>query len=146
MTFATRLVAGTLLVLILAVAVLLLAAERSLRRDLEGDIERSLEAEAGLIREALSADSARLGRRRSPPRGAERPADHHRDRHRPGARRQRFPPGPLPAIENHATGPEIRAALAGRTGVATRRSATVGRRCCTSRCRAAPARCGSRPA
>ena len=58
MTFATRLVAGTLLVLVLAVAVLLFVAERSLRRDLVGDIERSLESEATLIR------GARLRRRR----------------------------------------------------------------------------------
>ena len=57
MTFATRLVAGTLLVLVTAVAVLLWAAERSLRHDLVGDIERSLESEALLIREALPADS-----------------------------------------------------------------------------------------
>ena len=42
MTFATRLVAGTLLVLVLAVAVLLFVAERSLRRDLVSDIERSM--------------------------------------------------------------------------------------------------------
>ena len=38
-----------------------------------------------------------------------------------------FPPGPLPAIENHAGRPEVRAALAGAPGVATRRSETVGR-------------------
>ena len=57
MTFATRLVAGTLLVLVLAVAVLLFVAERSLRRDLVGDVERSLASEATLIREALPPDS-----------------------------------------------------------------------------------------
>ena len=57
MTFAKRLVAGTLLVLILAMTVLVWSAERSLRRDMEGDIARGLESEAGLIREALPADS-----------------------------------------------------------------------------------------
>ena len=57
MTFATRLVAGTVLVLVAAVAVLLWAAERSLRRDLVGGIEHSLESEALLIREALPHDS-----------------------------------------------------------------------------------------
>jgi two-component system phosphate regulon sensor histidine kinase PhoR len=125
--FATRLVAGTLLVLILAVAVLLLAAERSLRRDLVGDIERSLEAEAGLIREALSPDSAEWGA------GVRRLAEQNGRRitlvDATGRVRadSDFPPGPLPAIESHLERPEIRAALAGRTGVATRRSETVGR-------------------
>ena len=127
MRFATRLVGGTLLILILAMAVLLLAAERSLRRDLVGDIERSLEAEAGLIREALSADSAEWGA------GVRRLAEQNGRRisivDATGRVRadSDFPPGPLPAIENHLGRPEIRAALEGRTGVATRRSETVGR-------------------
>jgi two-component system, OmpR family, phosphate regulon sensor histidine kinase PhoR len=127
-TFATRLVAGTLLVLVLAVAVLLLAAERSLRRDLVGDIERTLESEAGLIREAISPDSGTWGetvRRLAESQGNRRITLVDR------AGRVRadsdFPPGPLPAIESHLDRPEIRAALAGRTGVATRRSETVGR-------------------
>ena len=128
MTFATRLVAGTLLVLVLAVAVLLLVAERSLRRDLVGDIERSLESEAVLIREALAADSTTWGetvRRLATNQGNRRitlvdPAGRVRAD-------SDFPPGPLPAIESHLDRPEIRAALAGRTGVASRRSETVGR-------------------
>ena len=57
MNFATRLVAGTLLVLVLTVAVLLWSAERSLRHDLENDVASTLEREARLIREALPADS-----------------------------------------------------------------------------------------
>lgn len=127
MTFATRLVAGTLLVLVAGVAVLLFASERSLRRDLVGDVERSLEREAGLIREALSADSttwAESLRRLSA--GTQR-----RITLVDAAGRVRadsdFPPGPLPAIEGHLDRPEIRAALAGRTGIATRMSETVGR-------------------
>jgi two-component system, OmpR family, phosphate regulon sensor histidine kinase PhoR len=128
MTFATRLVAGTLLVLVLAVAVLLLVAERSLRGDLVGDIERSLESEAVLIREALSADSATWGE------AVRRLASNQGNRRITlvdVAGRVRadsdFPPGPLPTIESHLDRPEIRAALAGRTGVAARRSETVGR-------------------
>ncbi|HEY7479495.1 MAG TPA: ATP-binding protein, partial [Gemmatimonadales bacterium] len=127
MRFATRLVAGTLLVLILAVAVLLLAAERSLRRDLVGDIARSLESEAGLIREALSPDSTTWGE------SVRRLAAQNNRRITIVDQSGRvladsdFPPGPLPAIESHLDRPEIRAALAGRTGVATRRSETVGR-------------------
>ena len=63
MTFATRLVAGTLLVLVLAVAVLLFVAERSLRRDLVGDIERSLEAEARQSSSGFTGFSAQRGER-----------------------------------------------------------------------------------
>ena len=58
MSFAQRLVVGTVVILILAVMILLSGAESTLRRDLEGDIARSLEREALLIREALPADSA----------------------------------------------------------------------------------------
>ena len=126
MTFATRLVAGTLLVLVTAVAVLLWAAERSLRHDLVGDIERSLESEALLIREALPADSLawsavvhRLA------------GQNHRritlvDRHGVVRADSDFPEGPLPPLQNHLDRPEVRAALAGGVGVATRRSETVG--------------------
>jgi two-component system phosphate regulon sensor histidine kinase PhoR len=126
-SFASRLVAGTVLVLVFAVAVLLWGAERSLRRDLEGDVALALESEARLIREALPADSTgwdgmvhRLSRNNG-----------RRITIVDGTGRVRadsdFPPGPLPAIENHQTRPEIREALAGRTGRATRRSETVGR-------------------
>jgi two-component system phosphate regulon sensor histidine kinase PhoR len=126
-SFAQRLVLGTILILILAVLTLLWGAERSLRRDLEGDIARSLASEARLIREALPADSLgwdeavhRLARQNS-----------HRITVVDGLGRVRadsdFPPGPLPEIENHAGRPEIRQALAESVGVATRRSETVGR-------------------
>ena len=128
MTFTTRMVAGTLLVLVLAVAVLLFVAERSLRRDLVGNIERTLESEAGLIREALSADSVAWSeqvRRLAAGKG------HRRitvvDRTGRVRADSDFPPGPLPAIESHVNRPEIHAALQGRTGAATRRSETVGR-------------------
>ncbi|HUQ14462.1 MAG TPA: histidine kinase dimerization/phospho-acceptor domain-containing protein, partial [Gemmatimonadales bacterium] len=127
MRFATRLVAGTLLVLLLAMAVLLFAAERSLRRDLVGDLARSLESEAGLIREALSSDSTDWNE------SLRRLAGQNNRRITivDAAGRVRadsdFPPGPLPAIESHLDRPEIRAALDGKTGIATRRSETVGR-------------------
>jgi len=125
-TFAKRLVLGTLFVLISTMAVLLWAAERSLRRDLEGDIARSLESEARLISEALPADSLawdeavhRLARK-----------NNHRitvvDRDGRVRADSYFPPGSLPAIENHAGRPEIRAALQGREGESSRRSQTVG--------------------
>jgi two-component system phosphate regulon sensor histidine kinase PhoR len=126
-SFAKRLVVGTVIILILAVVILVWGAERSLRRDLAGDIARGLENEGRLIREAIPADSLdwdeavhRLARQ-----------NNHRITLIDGAGRVRadsdFPPGPLPAIENHAGRPEVRQALAGGLGVATRRSETVGR-------------------
>ncbi|HEX2217947.1 MAG TPA: ATP-binding protein [Gemmatimonadales bacterium] len=128
MTFATRLVAGTVLVLVLTVAVLLFVAERSLRRDLVQDVERTLEREAALVGEALPADSTGWGEavRRLAAGEANRRITLVDSTGRVRADSD-FPPGPLPAIESHSDRPEIRAALAGRTGVATRRSETVGR-------------------
>ena len=112
MSFATRLVTGTLLVLVLAVAVLLFVAERSLRRDLVGDIECTLESEAGLIREALPPDSLAWGesvRRLAANQGNRRiTLVDSSGRVRADSD---FPPGPLPAIENHLDRPEIRAAI-----------------------------------
>jgi two-component system phosphate regulon sensor histidine kinase PhoR len=126
-SLARRLVLGTVVILILTVLILLWGAERSLRRDLESDIAGGLEREAQLIREALPADS--LGWDSVVHRLSS--ANGHRLTLVDGTGRVRadsdFPPGPLPAIENHAGRPEVRLALAGRTGVATRRSETVGR-------------------
>ena len=128
MSFASRLVLGTVAILILVVLVLLWGAERSLRRDLEGDIAAGLENEARLIREALPADSLlwdaavhRLSQQNGHritlvDRGGRVRAD------------SDFPPGPLPnTIANHAGRPEVHAALGGHAGVATRESETVGR-------------------
>lgn len=58
MTFASRLVAGTVLVLVFAVGVLVWTAERALREDLEADIARSLERETRLVVEALDPNPA----------------------------------------------------------------------------------------
>jgi len=125
--FAARLVVGTILVLVLTVGILFWTAERSLRHDLEGDVARTLESEARLIREALPADTAEWGA------AVRRIAAQNNRRitlvDSTGLVRadSDFPPGPLPPLENHADRPEIRAALGGQTGLATRRSETVGR-------------------
>ncbi len=127
MTFVKRLVLGSVLILVLAVAVLLWVAERSLRRDLEGDIGQNLEREARLVREALPPDST-----------AWQSAVHQlgsQTGHRltlidlDGRVRadSDFPIGPLPTIENHAQRPEVRAALTRGRGIARRQSETVGR-------------------
>ncbi|MBA3893452.1 MAG: PAS domain-containing protein [Gemmatimonadales bacterium] len=127
MTFAARLVVGTLLVLVLTVGVLLFASERSLRHDLVGDIERSLATEAGFIREALPPDSTTWSesvRRLAVQSGRRITLVDADGRVRADSD---FPTGPLPAIESHLDRPEIQAALAGRTGTTTRQSETVGR-------------------
>ena len=127
MNFGKRLVVGTLLVLVLTMAVLLWAAEQSLRRDLEGDVARALENEAKLIREALPADSLAWGDAVS--RFAQQ--NKHRITLVDSSGRVRadsdVPPETLPSVENHAARPEVRAAIHGTLGVARRRSATVGR-------------------
>jgi two-component system phosphate regulon sensor histidine kinase PhoR len=126
-TFVKRLVLGSVLILMLAVSILLWVAERSLRRDLEGDIGRALESEARLVREVLPADSAAWPgtvRRLAIETG-------HRitllDRAGWVIADSDFPPGPPPYIENHGQRPEVRAALAGGRGMDSRQSETVGR-------------------
>jgi two-component system phosphate regulon sensor histidine kinase PhoR len=57
-TFAWRVVAGTVLLLCLTLLVLVWAADRSFRRSFEADLVRALEREARLVRAALPADSA----------------------------------------------------------------------------------------
>jgi PAS domain S-box-containing protein len=126
-TFAKRLVLGSVLILVLAVAVLLWVAERSLRHDLEGDIAGTLENEARLVREALPPDSAAW---QAAVRQLARQVRHRItlvDRDGRVRADSDFPNGPLPAIENHGTRPEVRAALTGGRGIDRRRSDTVGR-------------------
>ncbi len=126
MTFVRRLVLGSVLILVLTVAILLWVAERSLRRDMEGEIALTLENEAKLVREALPSDSSRW-----------QAAVHqfarqvqHRITLIDSEGRVRadsdFPIGPLPSLENHGQRPEVRAALRQGRGVASRRSDTVG--------------------
>jgi two-component system phosphate regulon sensor histidine kinase PhoR len=126
-TFVRRLVAGSVLILALAILILLWVAERSLRRDLQGDIAAMLQREALLVGEALPKDSTQwqATARRLAVQTGHRITLIGRD----GWVRadSDFPPGPLPPIANHANRPEVHAALAGRAGFASRRSETVGR-------------------
>jgi PAS domain S-box-containing protein len=126
-TFVRRLVLGSILILVVTVGILFWVAERSLRRDLEADIARALESEARLVHEALPADSTAWQaavRRLAAQTG-------HRitliDREGTVRADSDFPPGPLPPIANHGQRDEVRAALQGVRGTASRRSETVGR-------------------
>ena len=114
-TFVERLVLGSVLILVLAVAVLLWVAERSLRRDLEGDIGQNLESEAAAGAGGPSSRLDRLAECR-PPAGQRRPDIVITLIDRDGRVRadSDFPIGPLPTIENHAQRPEVRAALTRR--------------------------------
>lgn len=127
MTFAKRLVLGSVLILVLTVAILLSVAERSLRKNLETEIGRSLAGEGRLTRRVLPADSSAW---QSTVRDLSSQSGHRItliDRTGRVRADSDFPPGPLPEIENHASRPEVRSALAGGVGIARRQSATVGR-------------------
>ncbi len=125
MTFARRLIAGTIFVLLVTVLVLVVAAERGLRADLERDVQANLERQASLLREALPADSMAWHQfvERFGAAGAVRVTliD--------GSGRVRadtdVSPEQLAGVENHAGRPEVAAALASRVGVATRLSTTT---------------------
>ncbi len=113
MTFARRLVLGTVLVLLFTILVLVWRADRSLRRDLESDVARTLLREAILFREAVPADSVawpamlqRLARQNDVRimllDGAGRPrAD------------TELPPGALAGLGSLAGDSDVRAVLAG---------------------------------
>ena len=127
MTFSRRLASGTLIVLLLAIGTLLYRAERSLRRNLEADVAATLERDARLVRESLPADRVQWQgtvRRYSLQTGFRITLI---DAQGNVVADSDFPDGPLPAIENHASRTEVRAALEGQTGQARRHSATVGR-------------------
>ncbi|HEX7336194.1 MAG TPA: ATP-binding protein [Gemmatimonadales bacterium] len=127
MSFGKRLVLGSVLILVLTVAVLIIVAERSLRRDLEIEVGNSLESEARLVREALPADSSQW---QATVRRLSSQARHRItliDRGGWVRADSDFPAGPLPPLQNHSNRAEVRAALAGQRGVASRRSETVGR-------------------
>ena len=127
MSFTGRVISGTLLVLVLSVVVLLWTADVALRRDLEGEVAASLLREAQVVREGLPTDPA------------EAQARIYHLAQETGYRITLIAPDgtvtgesdyaalPLPPLENHRTRPEVRAALADTTGIAKRRSETVGR-------------------
>ncbi|HWA41174.1 MAG TPA: histidine kinase dimerization/phospho-acceptor domain-containing protein, partial [Gemmatimonadales bacterium] len=126
MNLAGRLVSGTILVLVVTMAVLMWIAEGALRRDLERDLTAGLEREARVIAAALPADS--LGAR----------AAVHRFSRENGHRitlidstgrvvaESRVTDNELPAIADHSTRPEFRVAMEGGVGSDLRSSPTFG--------------------
>ena len=128
MTFASRLIVGTLTVLLVTVGVLVFGVERSLRRDLEQETRNSLQREAELVRNGLPADSLAW-------QGAVAQASRAAgirvtviDRTGRVVAESGVRPEELSRIENHAGRPEVAAALGGTTGSDQRSSATTGGR------------------
>ncbi|MDX2119723.1 MAG: ATP-binding protein [Gemmatimonadota bacterium] len=127
MSFATRLVWGTILVIVVAIAVHVVGSEFALRGDLERESRRTLEREALLVARALPADSTAW---QAAVEGIARESGLRvtliaRDG-RVIAESDEAPDG-VPRIENHGERPEVRAALAGQVGSDRRLSATVNR-------------------
>ena len=126
MKFASRLVAGTVLVLVVTMIVLVWAADHALRKDLEETIRVALEREARMVREALPTDRA-----------AWQPlvtrfalASEHRITLIDSTGRvlveSAIPSAQIPRMPSHADRPEVQAVLAGRPSMARRLSATTG--------------------
>ncbi len=127
MNFASRLVAGVLLVIVVTVGTLVFTGEVALRSDLEHDIRDHLEREAWIAARGLSPDSLTW---------QDKVEDWARQtglrftlidssgRVRAESAEARET---IPALENHANRPEVRVALRGTVGSDRRTSATVGR-------------------
>jgi len=115
-TFARRLVLGTVLVLLFTVLVLFWSAERSLRRDLDSEVARRLLREAALVREAIPDDSAAAAA------AIHRLARQHAVRIMllDGAGRLRadsdVPPGTRPGLGTFAADSDVQAVLTGTPG------------------------------
>ena len=127
MTFARRVVTGTVLVLVVALGTLVWVAGGALGRSLEDNVAHVLEREARLVAVALPADPGtwqETVRRFSQQTGNRITIV---DRAGRVVADSDFPAGPLPPIESHADREEVAAALAGGTGRAVRASTTVDR-------------------
>jgi signal transduction histidine kinase len=127
MSFASRLVWGTILVIIVAIAVHVVGAEIALRGDLDRESRHTLEREALLIARGLPPDSADWqGAVESIARVSELRITLIARDGRVVAESEAEPEG-VSRIENHGERPEVLAALAGGVGSDRRHSATVNR-------------------
>ncbi|MFN2317491.1 MAG: ATP-binding protein [Gemmatimonadales bacterium] len=126
MRFAGRLVTGTILVLVVTMTILVIAADRALRADLEDDLRVSLEGEARLVRDALPADPATW--QQAVIRLAQ--ATEHRitlvDSTGRVIAESELERRALTLVPSHADRPEVQGALAGEAAAARRQSLTTG--------------------
>ena len=123
MKFAGRLVAGTVVVLFFTVAILVWTAGRSLQRNLEDELERSLTLEARLVDAAVTAS----GKPADVLRGLERRSSHHIvlfDRAGDIIATGDTARAAIPTVDE-ATFPEVQAALSGGAGRDVRRADAI---------------------
>ncbi|MFN0179937.1 MAG: ATP-binding protein [Gemmatimonadales bacterium] len=127
MSYLGRLITGIVGVLVVAILVLVVGVGRSVRGDLQSQSIASLEREATLLRLALPADSAQWQAAVNAASAATGLRISIIDRDgRVRAESDLSTAADLSRIENHATRPEVAAALGGRVGTDHRVSATVG--------------------
>ena len=123
MKFAGRLVAGTVVVLFFTVAILVWTAGRSLQRNLDDELERSLTLEARLVDAAVTAS----GKPTDVLRGLERRSSHHIvlfDRAGDILATGDTARAVIPTIDE-GTRPEVQAALTGGAGRDVRRADAI---------------------
>lgn len=125
MKFAGRLVAGTVLVLVATVAIMVLAADRALRADLEYDLRVSMEREAELVRDALPDSSSDWQGAISRLAGASKHRITLIDSTGGVVGETQAPAGGMSSMPNHGERPEVVEALAGRAGSSRRVSLTT---------------------
>ena len=128
MTYASRLIVGTVAVLVVTVGVLVFGVDRSLRRDLELETMNSLRRDAELVRSGLSADSAAWQAAATTAAEATGIRVTLIDRTGRVVAESGVRPEDQGRIENHAPRPEVAAALRGNPGSDQRSSATTGER------------------
>ncbi len=127
MRYLGRLIAGTVAVLLVTVLALVILADRSLRRELEGDLAGTLTRQAAMVREALPNDSAQwatVALTLATSAGIRITVIDSNGRVRADTD---IPPQDLALTENHLDRPEVRSALERGQGSAKRHSASVGR-------------------
>lgn len=127
MSITGRLVLGSILLVILATVAALIHGQRRAANHMEAALEQTLEREALLVREALppSTDSLQSAVQRLSRQSGRRITLIGTDGMVVAESEE--PSEIIPNIGSHSDRPEILDALAGRTGTATRHSATINR-------------------
>ncbi len=128
MRFATRLIAGTLAVLVVTVGALVVGVDRSLRHDLVQETRNSLQREAELFRTGMPADSTEWQKAVEDAARSTGIRVTVIDRAGRVVAESGLRPEAQDRIDNHANRPEVAAALRGIPGSEQRTSATTGER------------------
>jgi two-component system, OmpR family, phosphate regulon sensor histidine kinase PhoR len=127
-SYTTRLILGTVLVLLVTLVVLVAGVERSVRRELESDLRATLERQARLVADALGADPAAWPAEARALAAAAQARVSVIDTAGRVLADSEVADESLAALQNHADRPEVRAALRDGAGWSSRVSQTVGAR------------------